>query len=97
MIFNTLNKPVPWTGFLGIIHFKDLELSTSKMREAINNKDYTGWDDPKLPTLISLKNQGYKPESFWKFAEQIGLNEIDKKMTKKEFFDLLRGFDKKSG
>ena len=94
MIFEVLGKKYPKVYFLGIIHFNDLELSTSKMREDIKAGKYSGWDDKKLPTLISLKKQGYKPQAFWKFAEQIGLNEIDKKMSKKEFFDLLFGFNR---
>ena len=94
MIFEVLGKKYPHAYFLGIIHFKGLELSTTKMREMIDNKEYSGWDDKNLPTLLSLKKQGYKPNAFHKFAEQIGLNEVDKKMTKKEFFDLLFSFNK---
>ena len=94
MIFDALGKKSPWVGFLGIIHFKDLELSTTKMKEAIENKKYSGWDDKRLPTIASLKKQGYKPSAFHKFAEQIGLNEVDKKMSKKEFFLLLDNFNK---
>lgn len=94
MIFDVLGKKFPWTGFLGIIHFEDLELSTSKMREAIENKKYSGWDDKRLPTVASLKKQGYKPSAFHKLAEQIGLNEVDKKMSKREFFLLLDNFNR---
>jgi glutamyl-tRNA synthetase len=94
MIFEVLGKKYPNAYFLGRIHFKDLELSTSKMREGIESGKFKGWDDSKLPTLISIKKQGYKPEAFWKIAEQIGLNEVDKKMSKKEFFELLKTFDK---
>ncbi len=96
LIFEVLNKKYPWCAFLGRIHFKDLELSTTKMRQEIESGKYTGWDDLKLPTLISIKKQGYKPEAFHRFAEQIGLNEIDKKMDKKEFFQLLDTFNKEN-
>lgn len=88
-------KKFPWTGFLGRIKFRDMELSTTKMRKAIEAGKYSGWDDKKLPTLASLKKQGYKPEAFWKFAERIGLSENDKVMEKKEFFELLDSFNKK--
>lgn len=84
-----LKKKIPWTGFLGKIHFKDLELSTTKFREGIESGKYSGWDDLKLPTIASLKKQGYKPKAFWKLAEHIGLNEVDKVIEKKEFFKLL--------
>jgi len=94
MIYEALGKKFPEVYFLGIIHFKDLELSTSKMREMIKEGFYSGWDDEKLPTLLSLRKRGYKASAFWKFAEQIGLNEIDKNMDRKEFFTLLDGFGK---
>ncbi|MFQ5531413.1 MAG: glutamate--tRNA ligase family protein, partial [Candidatus Nanoarchaeia archaeon] len=85
---------IPWIGFLGKFHFKDFELSTRKILEGIKLKKYSGWDDPKLPTVASLKKQGYKPQAFWKFAERIGLSENDKLIDRKEFFTLLDNFNK---
>jgi len=93
-IYKVLNKKFPWTAFLGRIHFKDMELSTTKMREAIEKREYKGWDDKRLPTIASLRKQGYKPQAFWKFAEQIGLSENDKVMAREEFFRLLDNFNK---
>ncbi|MFC1710939.1 glutamate--tRNA ligase family protein [Nanoarchaeota archaeon] len=94
MIYKVLGKKFPWVGFIGRIKFKDLELSSTKMRESIEKKKYKGWDDEKLPTIASLKKQGYKPKAFWKFAEQVGLSEADKVMDKKEYFTLLKAFNK---
>lgn len=95
-IYKILRKEFPWTGFLGRIKFKDMELSTTKIRQEIDKGKYSGWDDEKLPTISSLKKRGYNPEAFWKFAERIGLSENDKVMEKKEFFELLSSFNKKS-
>lgn len=89
-----IGKKFPWTSFLGRISFKDFELSTSKMRKEIDEGRYSGWDDLRLPTLLSVKKQGYKPSAFWKLAERIGLSENDKVMDRKEFFMLLDGFNK---
>ncbi len=94
MIYKILNKKFPWTAFLGRIHFKDLELSTTKMRQAIEKHEYKGWDDKRLPTIASLKKQNYKPSSFLKFAKQIGLSENDKVMDREEYFLLLDNFNK---
>ncbi len=95
MIFTSLGKKYPWTGFLGRYHFKNMELSTTKFRKEIKSGKYSGWDDSKLPTVASLKKQDYKPEAFWKMAEHIGLSEVDKTFEKKEFFKLLKKFNKK--
>ena len=94
MIFKVLGKKPIWSGFLGRIKFTDMELSKTKIRQAIDAGVYKGWDDPKLPTLIALRKKGYKPEAFWKFAEQIGISENDKVMDKKDFFQLLDNFNK---
>ena len=93
-IYKVLGKKFPWTAFLGRIKFKDLELSTTKIRKEIEEGKYSGWDDVKLPTIASLKKQGYKPSAFWKFAEQIGFSEADKVIDKEEFFKLLNAFNK---
>ena len=93
-IYNALGKKFPWTAFLGKIKFKDLELSTTKIKKDIEKGKYSGWGDLKLPTIASLKKQGYKPRAFWKFAEQIGFSETDKVIDKEEFFKLLNAFNK---
>ena len=95
MIYDVLGKKFPWTAFLGRTKFKDMELSTTKMRQAIEEGKYSGWSDARLPTIVSLKKQGYKPQAFWKFAEQVGLSESDKVIDKKEYFKLLDSFNKK--
>ena len=96
LIYKVLGKKYPESYFLGRIHLKDMELSSSKMREEIEKGIYTGWDDTKLFTIASLKKQGYKQIAFYKLAEQIGLNEVDKTLDKKEFFMLLDTFNKTS-
>jgi len=96
MIYKVLGKRFPWVGFIGRIHFKDLELSTTKIREAIEKGEFKGWDDKRLPTIASLKRQGYKPQAFWKFSEQVGLSEADKTIDKKEYFKLLNAFNRDS-
>ena len=93
MIFDVLGKKFPWTCFLGRYHFKDLELSASKITQGIKDGKYSGWDDSNLPTLATLKKKGYKPQAFWKFAEHRGISEVDKILDSKEFFKLLDSFN----
>jgi len=96
MIYQVLGKEkqYPWIAFIGKIHFTDLEMSASKMRKAIESGKYKGWDDLRLPTAASLKKQGYKPETFYQFVEQRGISEVDKIISKKDFFDALNQFKK---
>ncbi len=94
MMYKIIGKKYPWEAYLGRYKFKDMELSATKMTQEIKQGKYSGWDDKKLPTIASLKKQGYKPQAFWKFAEQVGLSESDKVMSKEEYFQLLNNFNK---
>ena len=94
LIFEVFNKTYPWTGYLGRYHFTDMILSTSEFRKGIEEGIYSGWDDPKLPTVISLKKRGYNAIAFHKMAEHIGISEVDKKNTKEDFFKKLNSFNK---
>ena len=95
MMFKVLGKKYPWTGFLGKWHIKGLRLSASGITKGIKEGEYSGWDDAKLPTIQALKRK-YKPEAFWRMAENRGLSEVDKVIDKKEFFLLLDKFNKKN-
>ncbi len=94
MMFKVLGKKYPWCAFLGKIHLKGMKLSASEITKGIKEGKYSGWDDEKLLTIQALKKRGYKPEAFWKMAEHIGLNEVDKTFDKKEFFRLLDSFNR---
>jgi glutamyl-tRNA synthetase len=94
MIYKVLEKDFPWNGFLGRLHLKDMRLSASEITEGVEKGDYSGWDDPKLLTVASLKAKGYSPQAFWKLAEHIGLSENDKTLDKKDLFELLNTFNK---
>jgi len=93
MIFEVFERKFPWTGFLGRIHFDDMELSASQITKDIESGKYSGWDDPKLPTIQALMKK-YKPEAFWRFSEHRGLSEVDKHLQKAEYFRLLDEFNK---
>lgn len=96
MIFKALGKEkeFPWTFFMGRYKFTDIVLSKRKIKAAIEAGEYEGWEDPRLPTLISLKKRGYKPEAFERFVTQRGLSEVDKVISQKDLFNVLDRFNK---
>ncbi len=94
MIFDLFKKKFPWTYFMGRIKFKDLILSKRKLSSMIDAGEFSGDDDEKIPTIISLRKRGYKPDAFVKFVEQRGLTEVDKVIDSKEFFKTLDNFNK---
>lgn len=93
MMFEVLDKKYPWDAYLGRWHIEGLRLSSSEITKGVEEGKYLGWDDSELPTLQSLKKQGYKPQAFHKIAEHRGLSEVDKKITKEEFFQLLKKYN----
>lgn len=94
MMFEVLGKEYPWDAYLGRWHIEGLKLSASEITQDIEEGKYSGWDDSKLPTLQSLAKRGYNPGAFHKMAEARGLSEVDKKITKEEFFSLLDKYNK---
>jgi len=97
MIYKALGKSssYPWVGFIGRINLKGLNLSSSKIKEAIKAGKYKGWSDPKLPTIASLKKRGYNQETFWKYAKARGISEVDKTISEKDFYEVLDNFKNK--
>ncbi|MBM3234483.1 glutamate--tRNA ligase [Candidatus Pacearchaeota archaeon] len=96
MIYKALGKEkiYPWTFFMGRMKFSDLILSKRKIKSAIEAGEFSGFDDPRLPTIASLRKV-YTKEAFEKLIEQRGLSEVDKVMSKDDFFKLLDNFMKK--
>ena len=94
MIYKVLDKKYPWCFFLGRIHLKGMRLSATEITKDIEAGKYSGWDDKRLPTIASLKKQGYKSQAFLKFSEQVGLSQSDKTIDKEEYFKLLNAFNK---
>ncbi len=53
------------------------KLSTSGLKKAIAEGTYTGWDDPRVPTIRALRRRGIRAEALRKFMIDLGLGETD--------------------
>ncbi len=89
-----IEKKFPWTYFVGRVKFSDLPLSKRKIMAALDEGEFENWDDPRLPTISSLRKRGYKPKAFVKLTEQRGLSEVDRVMSSQDFFKLLDTFNR---
>lgn len=64
------NYPVVVT--LGRLSMNDMVLSKSQIREGIARRKFSGWDDPKLGTLQSLRRRGFQPDALRQIIIDIG-------------------------
>ncbi len=62
--------------------FSRLELhytitSKRKLLQLVNEGHVSGWDDPRMPTIIGMRRRGYSPEGIREFAKRIGISKSD--------------------
>ena len=51
--------------------------SKRKLAQLVNEGKVSGWDDPRMPTIVGLRRRGYTPESLRRFADRIGVTKSD--------------------
>ena len=52
-------------------------MSKRKLLQLVQEGDVTGWDDPRMPTLVGLRRRGYTPEAIRTFCDRIGVGRSD--------------------
>ena len=51
--------------------------SKRKLNELVTNKHVSGWDDPRMPTIVGMRRRGYTPEAIRDFCSRIGVTKTD--------------------
>jgi len=52
-------------------------MSKRMLKELVDGKYVSGWDDPRLPTISGMRRRGYSPESIRKFCSEIGVAKVN--------------------
>lgn len=84
-----LRKPV--VSEFSRLEFEGLPVSKRKIKPLIEDKSLTGWDDPRLPTLIALKRRGFLPEAIRKYVLSLGWTLSESKPP----FESLEAFNRR--
>ncbi|MEI7785301.1 MAG: glutamine--tRNA ligase/YqeY domain fusion protein [Betaproteobacteria bacterium] len=51
--------------------------SKRKLAQLVGEGKVSGWDDPRMPTIVGLRRRGYTPAALQLFAERIGVSKSD--------------------
>jgi len=73
-IFGWDHPEVIYNGFFTV---KGIKLSKSKGAEEVKNKTYKGWNDPRIWSLQSLRDRGFRPEAIREFIIGMGLKKTN--------------------
>ncbi len=65
-------------------------MSKRKLLELVEEHHVSGWDDPRMPTLVGLRRRGYTPESIRLFCDRIGVSKSDSLIDVSVLEDCLR-------
>ncbi|MBI5860314.1 MAG: glutamate--tRNA ligase [Nitrosarchaeum sp.] len=90
-ILDALNMRKPYQDFFSRLEFKGMPISKRILKPLIEEGKVSGYDDPRLPTLESLRRRGIKPEAIKKFILSLGLTKANTLAP----FDALESFNRK--
>ncbi len=72
-----LAQPLPQQYEFARLNLTYVITSKRKLAALVNEHKVSGWDDPRMPTIVGLRRRGYTPESLQLFAERIGVTKSD--------------------
>ncbi len=66
------------------LNIKNTIMSKRYLKRLVDDKTVSGWDDPRLPTLVGMRNRGFPPEALKNFCARVGVakanSEVDDKL-----------------
>ena len=72
-----LSAPPPHQYEFARLNLTYVITSKRKLAQLVYDHRVSGWDDPRMPTIVGLRRRGYTPESLQLFAERIGVTKSD--------------------
>lgn len=85
-----LQRPTPQQIEFSRLNLTYVVLSKRKLIQLVEEKHVSGWDDPRMPTIVGARRRGYAPEGFRLFAERIGVSKADSLIDYTLFEDCMR-------
>jgi glutaminyl-tRNA synthetase len=85
-----MQRPLPQQIEFSRLNLTHVVLSKRKLIQLVEEKHVSGWDDPRMPTIVAARRRGYAPEGFRLFAERIGVSKADSLIDYTLFEDCMR-------
>jgi glutaminyl-tRNA synthetase len=74
---NLLSAPAPKQYEFARLNLTHVITSKRKLAQLVNEHHVSGWDDPRMPTIVGLRRRGYTPQSILTFVERIGVTKSE--------------------
>jgi len=65
-------------------------MSKRKLLALVEERLVSGWDDPRMPTIAGMRRRGYTPEGIRLFAERIGVDKSNSRVSMELLEDAIR-------
>jgi glutaminyl-tRNA synthetase len=72
-----VNSPPPKQYEFARLNLTYVVTSKRKLAQLVVDNHVTGWDDPRMPTIVGLRRRGYTPEALRLFTDRIGVSKSD--------------------
>ncbi|TAN29724.1 MAG: glutamine--tRNA ligase/YqeY domain fusion protein [Castellaniella sp.] len=75
-----LAEPLPHQHEFARLNLSYVVTSKRKLRQLVEEGHVSGWDDPRMPTLVGLRRRGYTPGAIRLFCERLGVSKSDSRI-----------------
>jgi glutaminyl-tRNA synthetase len=72
-----VHRPPPQQIEFARLNLTNVVLSKRRLIQLVEEGHVSGWDDPRMPTLVGARRRGYTPEGFRVFADRIGVSKAN--------------------
>jgi glutaminyl-tRNA synthetase len=72
-----LAHPLPKQYEFGRLNLSYVVTSKRKLKQLVDEKHVSGWDDPRMPTLAGMRRRGYTPAAVRKMADDTGASKTN--------------------
>ena len=81
---------VPHQYEFGRLNITNTIMSKRYIKQLVDSKKVSGYDDPRMPTLVGLRRRGFTPEAIKSFILSTGLSRVNSTVESSQLDEALR-------